>query len=160
MLRRYRGLLGCWLSIVVSVIVVLGVLDLFGVLPLHPIAPPSALLGTWVDNFGGQRTLYTFRADGTFTIEGPDNLNPSLPTHTYHWLSDGHLEMDGSVFDGGVRGDSIDLITNSSYVYQFTRLGAPTATAVPPGMIPVTETTDPATMPTQLPWPMPTGPSR
>ncbi len=81
-MRRYRGLLGCRLSIVVSLIVVLGVLGLFGVLPPHPVAPPSTLLGTWVDNYRAQPTLYTFRADGTFLIEGPDNLNPRLPLHT------------------------------------------------------------------------------
>ena len=160
MLRRYRGLLGCWLAIVVSVIVVIGVLGLFGLLPTHPVAPPSTLLGTWVDNYREQPTFYTFRADGTFLIEGPDNLNPSLPTHTYHWLSDERLEMDGSMFDGGVHGDRLELFTNSSYVYQFTRLGAATPTAVPPGSYPVKETTDPLTMPTQLPLPVPTGPSR
>ncbi len=160
MLRRYRQPLGCGLFIVGSLIAVLGVPTLFVDPPPHSITPPATLLGTWVDEFGGQRTLYTFRADGTFTIDGPDNLNPGIPIHTYHWLSDGHLEMDGSVFDGALGGDSIALIKNSSYVYQFTRLGAPTATAVPPGSYPVTETTDPATMPTQLPLPVPTEPSR
>jgi len=159
-LRRYRGLLGCGLSIVVGLIVALGVLDLFGVLPPRPVTPPAALLGTWVDNFGGQSTLYTFRADGTFLIEGPDNLNPSIPIHTYRWLSDGHLELDGSALEGGLYGDSLDLFQNSSSVYRFTRLGAATPTAVAPGTVMVTETTDPALMPTGLPMPMPTALSR